>query len=75
VSDLLQENEKQDLYYYKNDCNTRHLLGLKITSNLFRKKTGQGGGAYPFRTWICTVRMAIDHIVSGMEQNKIQEPK
>jgi hypothetical protein len=38
-------------------------------------KTGQGGGAYPFRTGICAVRMAIDHIVSGMEQNKIQEPK
>jgi hypothetical protein len=37
-------------------------------------KTGQGGGAYPFRTGICTVRMAIDHIVSDIEQNKIQEP-
>jgi GH15 family glucan-1,4-alpha-glucosidase len=32
-------------------------------------KTGQGGGAYPFRTGICTVRMAIDHIVSAMEGN------
>jgi hypothetical protein len=33
-------------------------------------KTGHGGGAYPFRTGICTVRMAIDHIISGIEQNK-----
>jgi hypothetical protein len=33
-------------------------------------KTKQGGGAYPFRTGVCTVRMAIDHIVSGIEQNK-----
>jgi hypothetical protein len=31
-------------------------------------KTGQGGGAYPFRTGVCTVRMAIDHIVSAMEE-------
>jgi hypothetical protein len=38
-------------------------------------KTSQGGGAYPFRTGICTVRMAIDHIVSDIEQNKMQEPK
>jgi hypothetical protein len=35
-------------------------------------KTGQGGGAYPFRTGICTVRMAIDHIVSAMEGNRIE---
>jgi hypothetical protein len=35
-------------------------------------KTGQGGGAYPFRTGICTVRMAIDHIVSAMEENQIE---
>jgi hypothetical protein len=38
-------------------------------------KTSQGGGAYPFRTGICTVRMAIDHIVSDIEQNKMPEPK
>jgi hypothetical protein len=38
-------------------------------------KTGQGGGSYPFRTGICTVRMAIDHIVSDIEQNKIQASK
>jgi hypothetical protein len=38
-------------------------------------KTGQGGGAYPFRTGICSVRMAIDHIISYIEQNKKQEPK
>jgi hypothetical protein len=36
-------------------------------------KTGQGGGAYPFRTGICTVRMAIDHIVSGIEGSKAAE--
>jgi hypothetical protein len=35
-------------------------------------KTGQGGGAYPFRTGICTVRMAIDHVISYIERNKIQ---
>jgi hypothetical protein len=35
-------------------------------------KTGQGGGAYPFRTGVCTVRMAIDHIVSAMEGNRVQ---
>jgi len=34
-------------------------------------KTGQGGGAYPFRTGVCTVRMAIDHIVSAMEGNRM----
>jgi hypothetical protein len=33
-------------------------------------KTGQGGGAYPFRTGVCTVRMAIDHILSDIEQIK-----
>jgi hypothetical protein len=36
-------------------------------------KTGQGGGSYPFRTGICTVRMAIDHIVSAIEGSKTQE--
>jgi hypothetical protein len=35
-------------------------------------KTGQGGGAYPFRTGVCTVRMAIDHIVCAMEGNRVQ---
>jgi hypothetical protein len=34
---------------------------------------GQGGGSYPFRTGICTVRMAIDHIVSAIEASKTQE--
>jgi hypothetical protein len=34
-------------------------------------KTGQGGGAYPFRTGVCMVRMAIDHIVSAMEGNRM----
>jgi hypothetical protein len=38
-------------------------------------KTGKGGGAYPFRTGICAVRMAIDHVISDIEQNKIQEEK
>lgn len=38
-------------------------------------KTGQGGGAYPFRTGICTVRTAIDHVISYIEQNKMQEGK
>jgi hypothetical protein len=36
-------------------------------------KTGQGVGAYPFRTGVCTVRMAIDHIVSAMEGNRVVE--
>jgi hypothetical protein len=31
-------------------------------------KTGEGGGAYPFRTGICNVRMVIDHILSSIEQ-------
>lgn len=26
--------------------------------------TGKGGGAYPFRTGICAVRTAIDHIIN-----------
>ncbi len=38
-------------------------------------KTGKGGGAYPFRTGICTVRMAIDHVIGDIEQNVKQEPK
>ena len=33
-------------------------------------KTSEGGGAYPFRTGICTVRWAIDHIVNSIEQEK-----
>jgi hypothetical protein len=33
-------------------------------------KTGEGGGAYPFRTGVCTVRMAIDHIVNAIEYEK-----
>lgn len=36
-------------------------------------KTGKGGGSYPFRTGICTVRMAIDHIVSALEQNSTEK--
>ena len=35
-------------------------------------KTGKGGGAYPFRTGVCTVRNAIDHIIQGIE-NKNNE--
>jgi hypothetical protein len=35
-------------------------------------KTGEGGGAYPFRTGICTVRMAIDHIMGAMVGNRIE---
>lgn len=35
-------------------------------------KTSKGGGAYPFRTGICTVRMAIDHIMGAMEGNKVE---
>lgn len=38
-------------------------------------KTGEGGGAYPFRTGICTVRWAIDHIVNTIEQEKIRKNK
>jgi hypothetical protein len=38
-------------------------------------KTGKGGGAYPFRTGICTVRMAIDHITSAMEANRVDNRK
>jgi hypothetical protein len=30
-------------------------------------KTGKGGGAYPFRTGICAVRTAIDHIINSIE--------
>lgn len=33
-------------------------------------KTSEGGGAYPFRTGICTVRWAIDHIVNSIKQGK-----
>ncbi|HEX5519696.1 MAG TPA: hypothetical protein VFX18_04590, partial [Candidatus Nitrosocosmicus sp.] len=33
-------------------------------------KTGKGGGAYPFRTGVCTVRNAIDHIIEGIEKKK-----
>jgi hypothetical protein len=33
-------------------------------------KTGKGGGAYPFRTGVCTVRIAIDHILSAVEKSK-----
>jgi hypothetical protein len=33
-------------------------------------KTGKGGGAYPFRTGVCTVRNAIDHIIKGMDIKK-----
>jgi hypothetical protein len=33
-------------------------------------KTSEGGGAYPFRTGICTVRWAIDHIVNSIEHQK-----
>ena len=29
-------------------------------------KTGKGGGAYPFRTGICAVRTAIDHIINSI---------
>ena len=35
-------------------------------------KTGKGGGAYPFRTGVCAVRNAIDHIIQGLE-NKNNE--
>ncbi|HJT48764.1 MAG TPA: hypothetical protein VJ729_11340 [Nitrososphaeraceae archaeon] len=38
-------------------------------------KTGHGGGSYPFRTGICTVRTAIDHVISYIEQNKMQDRK
>jgi hypothetical protein len=38
-------------------------------------KTGEGGGAYPFRTGICTVRWAIDHIVNSIKQEKIRKNK
>ena len=35
-------------------------------------KTSEGGGAYPFRTGICShVRWAIDHIVNTIKQEKI----
>ncbi|MGN6822035.1 MAG: hypothetical protein ACTHJ7_04545, partial [Candidatus Nitrosocosmicus sp.] len=33
-------------------------------------QTGKGGGAYPFRTGVCTVRNAIDHIIEGIEKKK-----
>lgn len=33
-------------------------------------KTGKGGGAYPFRTGVCTVRNAIDHIIEGIEKKQ-----
>jgi hypothetical protein len=33
-------------------------------------KTGKGGGAYPFRTGVCTVRNAIDHIIEGIEKKR-----
>ena len=36
-------------------------------------KTSKGGGAYPFRTGICTVRWAIDHIVNSIEHQKSRE--
>ena len=36
--------------------------------------TGKGGGAYPFRTGVCTVRNAIDHIIRGLEK-KIMKNK
>lgn len=35
-------------------------------------ETGKGGGAYPFRTGVCTVRLAIDHIVEGIEKKNNQ---
>jgi hypothetical protein len=33
-------------------------------------KTGKGGGAFPFRTGVCTVRTAIDHIIKGLDHKK-----
>ena len=36
-------------------------------------KTGKGGGAYPFRTGVCAVRNAIDHIIQGMDIKKMQK--
>lgn len=50
--------------------NKLHLLTFYEWVN---PKTGQGGGSYPFRTGICTVRMAIYHIVSAIEASKTQE--
>ena len=35
--------------------------------------TGNGGGAYPFRTGICSVRTAIDNILKSIESKKIYE--
>ncbi len=32
--------------------------------------TGKGGGAFPFRTGVCTVRTAIDQIIKGLEDKK-----
>jgi hypothetical protein len=33
-------------------------------------KTGKGGGAYPFRTGVCSVRNSIDHIIKGIDIKK-----
>jgi hypothetical protein len=41
----------------------------RCDSEWINPKTGEGGGSYPFRTGICTVMMAIDHIVSALEEN------
>jgi hypothetical protein len=33
-------------------------------------KTGKGGGAFPFRTGICAARLAIDHVLEGIEKKR-----
>jgi len=39
---------------------------------MVKPKTWKRRGAYPFRTGVCTVRNAIDHIIQGIE-NKNNE--
>ena len=62
------------------ECNTllsklasEDKLHILIFYEWVNPKTGRGGGAYPFRTGVCAVRMAIDHIVSDLERSYPEE--
>jgi glycogen debranching enzyme len=60
-----------------NECNTllsklasEEDIHISTFYEWVNPKTGKGGGAYPFRTGVCTVRTGIDHIIKGLDDNK-----